>query len=91
LTQPCRLSFENCLDLGAQEYGSGTLFSFRLRASVEILGDNNASPVAPLISWKCNYEPGMGESRLRRWKEIRPRSVSRGRSGGGKGEIASLR
>jgi len=33
----------------------------------------------------------MGDSRLRRWKEIRPRSVSRGRSGGGKGEIASLR
>lgn len=25
---------------------------------MEILGDNNASPVAPLISWKCNYESG---------------------------------
>lgn len=75
-----------------------TLFSFRLRAGVEILGDNNASPVAPLISWKCNYEPGTGEARLRRWKEIRPRSVSRGESGGEReierereGEIASLR
>lgn len=42
------------------------MFSFRLRAGVEILSDNNASPVAPLISWKCNYEPGMGEARLRR-------------------------
>lgn len=58
---------------GREREASGTLFSFRLRAGVEILDDNNASPVAPLISWKCNYEPGTGEARLRRWKEIRPR------------------
>lgn len=68
---------------------AGRCSRFDYGPGVEILGDNNASPVAPLISWKCNYARGPGRGRGRAKsrlptsrKEIRPRSVSRGESAG---------
>lgn len=67
---------------------------------MEILGDNNASPVAPLISWKCNYESGRvklvcdaGKKSGRDGASLEARQERRekdGRKGEREREIASL-